>query len=231
MFSRTVALIGENSFNKLRKSHIVLCGCGGVGSYTFEALVRMGIGKITVIDSDTVSTSNINRQLIATADTVGMKKTEVAIKRAAQIGTDCNVIGLDVFLNAENTDSTLPKDADFIIDAIDFIPAKVEIALFAQNHNIPSVCCLGTGNRLNANFFEICDIYKTTGCPLARKMRQELRKVNIEHLDVLFSKAPVTNPVNELCEGKRTVGSVSFVPSVAGLLLAQHVIVKLMEEI
>lgn len=230
IFTRTAALIGDNGISKLNSSHVVLCGIGGVGSYAFEALVRAGVGKITVIDADVVSESNINRQLIATSENIGEKKTDAAKKRAAVIGTGCEVIGVNVFLDKENTADILPKDADFLIDAIDFVPAKVAIAVFAKKHKIPTVCCLGTGNRLDANRFEICDIYSTKGCPLARKMRYELRKNNIDTYSVLYSHAPVVMPKTLLSDGKQTVGSMPYVPSVAGLLLAQHVILKIMEE-
>lgn len=230
IFTRTAALIGDDGISKLKNSHVVLCGVGGVGSYAFEALVRAGVGKITVIDADTVSESNINRQLIATSKNIGEKKTHAAKNRADTIGTGCEVMGVDVFLDKENVADILPKDADFLIDAIDFVPAKVAIAVFAKQHKIPSVCCLGTGNRLDASRFEICDIYSTKGCPLARKMRYELRKNDIGAYDVLYSKAPVVTPKTLLEDGKQTVGSMPYVPSVAGLLLAQHVILNITEE-
>ncbi len=230
MFSRTISLYGQNKFEKIRKSHIVLCGCGGVGSYTFEALVRAGIGKITVIDADTISESNINRQIIATLNSVGCRKIDVAIARAKNISNKTEVIGICSFLDKDNTKKLIPENADFIIDAIDFVPAKIEIAKFAKTHNIPFITCLGTGNRLDATKFKICDIYKTSGCPLARKLRYEFKKEKIEKADVLYSDAEIISPNINFNDGKKAVGSVSFVPSVAGLLLAQHAISKITEE-
>ncbi len=230
IFTRTSALIGDDGVKKLQKSHIILCGCGGVGSYALEALARIGIGKITVIDNDDVCESNINRQIIALGSTVGMLKTEVARARVSDINPDIEFYGKCEFLTADNVDEIVPKDADYIIDAIDFVPAKVALAVFAKKNNIGIIECLGTGNRLDATKFSIKDIYKTSGCPLARKMRSELKKAGIESLDVLVSDAPVIQPKELLSDKKRTVGSVSFVPSVAGLLCAQYVINKILEK-
>ena len=230
IFSRTESLVTQAQFNRIRTSHVVLCGCGGVGSYALEALVRAGIGKITVIDNDTVSVSNINRQIIALGSTVGQAKTSVAKLRAKDINPDVIFIDKQVFLTPENIDAVIPDDADYIVDAIDFVPAKVALAVFAQNHNIPMLACLGTGNRLDATKFRIADIYSTSGCPLARKMRYELKKAGVKALEVIYSDAKTITPNTEFCDGKRTVGSISFVPSVAGLLCAGHVITKIMEK-
>ncbi len=231
IFTRTKALIGERGLKRLESSHILLCGCGGVGSYALEALVRAGIGKITVIDADKVAKSNLNRQLIATADTVGMLKTDAAEIRAKSINHDIDFTGIAKFIDRNNTYELLDRDADYIIDAIDFVPAKTALAEYSYRTGTPIISCLGTGNRLDATQFEICDIFKTSGCPLARKMRCELKKAGVIRLEVLYSKAPVIQPENEIYDGgKRTVGSISYVPSTAGLLLAQHVITRLLEE-
>ena len=230
IFSRTTALISDEQFKKLNMSHVVLCGCGGVGSYALEALVRAGIGKITVIDNDTVSVSNINRQIIALSSTVGQPKVDVAKKRAEDINPDISFLGVQAFITPENTEQLIPEDADYIVDAIDFVPAKVSLAVFAKEHNVPILTCLGTGNRLDATKFRIADVYTTSGCPLARKMRYELKKSGITSLDVLYSDAETIMPNTDFTEGKRTVGSVSFVPSVAGLLCAGHVITRIMEK-
>lgn len=230
IFSRTKSLIGEDGFNKLNNTHIVLCGCGGVGSYALEALVRTGIGCVTVIDNDTVSASNINRQIIALSSTVGLAKIDIAKKRALDINPNIKFNGIKEFLTAENIEEIIPESADYIIDAIDFVPAKVALAAFAKSKCIPILTCLGTGNRLDATKFNIKDIYKTSGCPLARKMRYELKKAGVDSLDVLISDAPVIKPREMLNEGKRTVASVAFVPSVAGLLCAQYVICKILEK-
>lgn len=230
IFSRTISLIGGKGFEKLQNAHIVLCGCGGVGSFALEALVRSGVGKITVIDKDTVAGSNLNRQLIATVDTIGQYKAEVAKTRALSINAALEFNAVTEFITPQNVQSLIAPDADYIIDAIDDVRAKVAIAAYASKLKIPVICCLGTGNRLDGNKFEICDIYKTSGCPLARKMRCELKKAGVDFLEVLFSKARIVEPDFRLTDGKATVGSVAFVPSVAGLLIAQHVILKLMEE-
>lgn len=222
MFSRSEALLGKDNLIKLKNSHIVLCGCGGVGSYALEALVRTGIGKITVIDSDKVDITNINRQIIATHDTIGQSKVSVAHMRAVSINPDIEFVEKSDFLTFDNIEEIIPSDANYVIDAIDFVPAKVGLALFSQKTQIPLISCLGTGKRLDATKFEFCDIYKTEGCPLARKMRYELKKYNIKKLTVLISKAEAFKT-----EG---IGSVVFVPAVAGLLLAQKVIHDIIKE-
>lgn len=229
-FARTESLITKSGLEKLKKSHIVLCGCGGVGSYVFEALVRSGVGKITVIDNDKVNVSNINRQLIALDSTVGQFKTDVAKQRAHDINPEAQVIGIKQYLTPDNIDSLIDKSADYIIDAIDFVPAKVGLAVFAKNNNINIIECLGTGNRLDATKFVITDVFKTQGCPLAKKMRIELKKAGIASLEILYSEAEVIKPDTVFDEGKRAVGSVAFVPSVAGLLIAGHVINKILEK-
>lgn len=230
IFSRTISLIGEDFFNTLKKSHIIICGCGGVGSYTLEALVRTGIGEITVIDNDIVSASNINRQIIATHSSVGQFKVEIARQRMLDINPDVIFHSKQEFITPQNVNCILNSTADYIIDAIDFVPAKVAIAQFSKANNIPLLSCLGTGNRLDATKFEIKDIYSTSGCPLARKMRHELKKVNVESLDVLISNAPAVKNQIEFEDGKRYVGSIAYVPSVAGLLSAQYVINKILEK-
>jgi len=229
LYLRTAAIIGDTGINKIKRAHVVLCGCGGVGSYSLEALVRIGIGKVTVIDNDKVSQSNINRQIIALSSTVGKYKTDVAKARALDINPDIDFCDIKEFLTADNVNDIIPKDADFIVDAIDFVPAKVALAVFAKENNIKIIECLGTGNRLDATKFQIKDIYSTSGCPLAKKMRTELKKAGIEKLDVLVSDAPVVKPTQIDDDGKQTVGSVSFVPSVAGLICAQHVINTILE--
>lgn len=231
IFTRTKALIGEKGFSRLSCAHVLLCGCGGVGSYTLEALVRAGIGKITVIDSDTVDITNLNRQIIATYDTIGMPKTAAAEKRALSVNPKLDFSSINVFLDKYNISDTLPCNIDYIVDAIDFVPAKVALARYAQDKHIPIISCLGTGNRLDASRFRICDIYGTSGCPLARKMRYELKRAGVERLTVLHSDAKIIQPESNFDSGKGTVGSISYVPSAAGLLIAQHVITQLLKEI
>ncbi len=158
LYLRTRALIGDDGLEKIRKSHIVLCGCGGVGSYALEAFARVGIGKITVVDSDKVSCSNINRQIIALNSTVGKFKTDVAKLRALDINPNIEFNAINEFLTKENISEIIPTDANFIVDAIDFVPAKVALAVFAKKNNINIIVCLGTGNRLDATKFYVTDI-------------------------------------------------------------------------
>ena len=222
MLTRTTAILGKEAMDKLSRAHVVVAGCGGVGSYTVEALIRSGIGKITVIDSDIVDVTNINRQIIATHDTVGKLKVEVAKSRALSINPDVEFLAIPEYIEKDNVSEILPTDADYIVDAIDYVPAKVGLAVFAKDKNIPIISCLGTGKRLDATKFEFCDIYDTQGCPLARKMRTELKKAGIDRLEVIFSKANVIET--------KGIGSVAFVPSVAGLLIAQKVICNITGE-
>ncbi len=227
IFTRTKLLIGSAALEKLKNSHVVICGCGGVGSYSLEALARAGVGQITVIDSDRIDKSNINRQIIATADTIGLFKTQAAQERALSINPDIKFNAVNAFLDSDNTADIISKNADFIIDAVDFVPAKTALALFSQNTSVSLISCLGTGNRTDATKFEICDIYKTDTCPLARKMRYELRRAGVKKLTVLYSKAKTVKAYSGSVNGDSTVGSISYVPSVAGLLIAQYVITTL----
>lgn len=222
MFTRTEAIIGKENIEKLKNSHVVLAGCGGVGSYALEALVRTGIGKITVIDADCVDITNLNRQIIATNQTIGMPKTEAAKKRALDINPKLEFADKQMFLDRNNIADILPCDADYIIDAVDHVPAKVGLAVFAKQTKTPIISCLGTGKRIDATKFEICDVFETSGCPLARKMRYEIKKAGIDSLCVIYSKAKVYKT-----DG---IGSVAFVPSVAGLLIAQKVICDIIGE-
>ena len=222
MFTRTEAILGKDNIEKLKNTHVVLAGCGGVGSYVLEALVRTGIGKITVIDGDNVDITNLNRQIIATVSTVGVPKVDAAKKRALDINPVLEFSGIKQFLDRDNIGDILPRDADYIVDAIDHVPAKVGLAVFAKEASVPIITCLGTGKRLDATKFEICDIFETSGCPLARKMRYKVKKAGIEKLCVIYSKSKVYST-----EG---IGSVAFVPSVAGLLIAQKVICDIIGE-
>ncbi len=229
-FIRTEALITSDGLKKLNNAHIVLCGCGGVGSYVFEALVRSGVGQITVIDNDRISVSNINRQLIALESTVGKNKVDVAKARAQDINPDAKINAVCKFITPDNVTDIIDSNVDYIIDAIDFVPTKVALAVFAKQNNINIIECLGTGNRLDATQFKITDVFKTSGCPLAKKMRTELKKAGVTNLDVLVSDAPVIKPDDIIADGKKTVGSIAFVPSVAGLIIAGYVINKILEK-
>lgn len=219
-FSRTENLIGKENIEILKEKHIIIFGLGGVGSYTAEALARAGIGALTVIDRDTVSLSNINRQLYALHSTVGKPKVEVAKERILDINPCCKVTAIEKFYLPENAEEFSFENIDYIIDAIDNVSAKLDIIKRAKAAQIPVISCMGTGNKTDASKFEISDISKTVVCPLAKIIRTSLRKEGINHLKVVYSKEEPRN----IGEDKRTPASISFVPSVAGLLLCQAVI-------
>lgn len=238
-YDRTALVIGDEGVEKLKKSRIAVFGIGGVGSYTVEALARAGVGTIAIFDNDTVSESNINRQLIALHSTVGKKKTEVMADRISDINPDIKVIANDVFYSAENADSFNPKDFDFVVDAIDTVSSKLLLIEKCEETNTPIISSMGTGNHLDPSKFAITDINKTSVCPLARVMRLELKKRGIKKLKVLYStEQPIKPEIDEkLLEEEREKGSsrrqipgsISFVPSVAGLMIAGEVIRNLTE--
>lgn len=222
-FSRTELLIGKDNLNKLNKAKVAIFGIGGVGSYVVEALARSGVGNFVLIDNDVINISNINRQLIATYDTIGSLKVEVAKQRILSINPNAVVTTFSEFFMPGNN-SILDQTITYIVDAIDTITAKIELVMQSQKLNIPIISSMGTGNKLNPNIFEITDIYKTQMCPLAKVMRKELKARNIKHLKVLYSKEkPIKNNITEK-SGKVIPGSIAFVPSVAGLLIAGEVI-------
>ena len=228
-FLRTAMLLGEEAVEKLQKSRVAVFGIGGVGGYTLEALARAGIGQIDLIDSDTVSVSNINRQILATHSTVGMPKVEAGKKRILDINPNCIVRTHQVFYTPETADRFDFTQFDYIVDAIDTVTGKLQLVQAARNAGTPIICCMGTGNKLDASAFEVEDISKTTMCPLARIMRKELGKRGIKHLKVVYSKEEALTPTGWEEEakalGKRQIpGSVSFVPGAAGLILAGEVI-------
>ena len=228
-FLRTAMLLGEEAVEKLKNARVAVFGIGGVGGYTVEALARAGIGQIDVIDSDTVSRSNINRQLLATHSTVGMPKVEAARNRILDINPDCIVRTHAVFYTPETADQFDFTDYDYIVDAIDTVTGKLALVERATAVNAPIICCMGTGNKLDASAFQVADISKTTMCPLARIMRKELGKRGIKHLKVVYSQEEALTPTGWEEEaaalGKRQIpGSVSFVPGAAGLILAGEVI-------
>lgn len=228
-FLRTAMLLGEEAVETLRNSRVAVFGIGGVGGYTVEALARAGIGNIDVIDSDTVSRSNINRQLLATHSTVGMLKVEAAKSRILDINPDCNVRTHGVFYTPDTADSFDFSQYDYIVDAIDTVTGKLALVERAKAAGTPIICCMGTGNKLDPSAFQVADISKTTMCPLARIMRKELGKRGIKHLKVVYSQEEALPPTGWEEEaaalGKRQIpGSVSFVPGAAGLILAGEVI-------
>jgi tRNA A37 threonylcarbamoyladenosine dehydratase len=226
---RTAMLLGQEAVERLEKARVAVFGIGGVGGYTLEALARAGIGALDLIDSDTVSRSNINRQLLATHSTVGMLKVEAGKRRVLDINPDCRVTTWPVFYTPETADQFDFTQYDYIVDAIDTVTGKLQLVQAAREAGTPIICCMGTGNKLDASAFQVADISKTTMCPLARIMRKELGKRGIKHLKVVYSQEEALTPTGWEEEakllGKRQIpGSVSFVPGAAGLILAGEVI-------
>lgn len=225
-FSRTELLIGKEAIDKLNKSKVAVFGIGGVGSYAVEALARVGIGNFVLVDNDDVCMTNINRQIIATTKTIGMSKVDVAKQRILDINPDANIEIYKEFFMPE-TAGIIDKTIDYIVDAIDTVTAKIELVVRANNLNIPIISSMGTGNKLDPTRLEVADIYKTSVCPLAKVMRKELKIRNIKKLKVIYSKEePIkTKEYTEEITQKRNVpGSISFVPSSAGLIIASEVV-------
>lgn len=220
-FSRTELLIGTENVNKLNNSKVAIFGIGGVGSFTVEALARGGIGNFILVDKDDVDLTNINRQIIATSKTVGKPKVEVTKERILEINPNANVEIYKEFFMPE-TNGILDKTITYIVDAVDTVTAKIELVKRANELNIPIISCMGTGNKLDPTKFEVSDIYKTSVCPLAKVMRKELKTRGIKKLKVIYSKE---NPIKVNKEPvKQVPGNISFVPSVAGLIIAGEVI-------
>lgn len=229
-FEREALLIGEDKVKKLMSSSVAVFGAGGVGSYVIEGLVRAGVGKITVIDNDTVSETNINRQLIADTTTVGKYKAEVAVEKAKRINPGIEAKAVNAFVTKENARELLEAiEADYIVDAIDTVSAKLAIIEYAAEKNVKIISSMGTGNKLDPTRLKVSDISKTSVCPLARVMRQELKHRGISKLNVLWSdEPPVKNADGETpvikADGRNAPGSISFVPSVGGLIISAHVV-------
>ena len=229
-FSRTALLIGEEGVEKLKKSRVAVFGVGGVGGYVVEALARSGVGALDLIDKDTVSLSNVNRQIIALHSTVGRLKTEVAAERAKDINPDICVRVHNVFYLPETADQFDFSAYDYVVDAIDTVSGKLALIEQAKWAKVPVISSMGAGNKLDATAFEVADITKTSVCPLARVMRRELKKRGIEHLKVVYSKEePLPSPLVDEESGKSIPGSISFVPSVVGLIIAGEVIKDLVK--
>lgn len=222
--SRLEMLIGEPALEKLKKTHVAVFGAGGVGGYVIEALARSFIGELTIVDNDVVALSNINRQIFATQDTIGRSKVEVAKERVLSINPECVVNTSELFLLPENSSEIDFSRFDYIVDAIDTVSAKIELARIAQERNIPIISSMGTGNKLQPQLLEIADISKTSVCPLARVMRNLCRKNDIKKLRVVYSKEePVkTQEMND--DNKRIPASSAFVPPTAGLIIASAVV-------
>ncbi len=225
-FLRTEALLGSEALEKLRNARVAVFGIGGVGSYTVEALARAGVGALDLVDSDTVAESNINRQLIALRSTVGRDKIAVAAERIADINPDCKIRTYKTFYLPENASAFDLSVYDYIVDAIDTVSGKISLVCRASEVGTPIISSMGTGNKLDPTMFEVADIYKTSVCPLARVMRTELKKRGVKKLKVVYSKeTPVTAKTEIEDANRRSVpASISFVPSVAGLIIAGEVI-------
>lgn len=250
-FSRTELLLGGSGMERLSRARVAVFGIGGVGGHVTEALARSGVGALELIDSDKVSVSNINRQIVATLDAVGKYKTDVMKERIAQINPDAEVVSRKCFFLPETSGEFDFSRYDYVVDAVDTVSAKIELVMKAKAAGVPIICSMGAGNKLDPTAFEVADIYSTSVCPLARVMRGELRKRGVERLKVVYSKEPPITPLpsgtvqqhstlpsgavadcgqaaNGMGKGsafKRTVpGSTAFVPSVAGLIIAGEVV-------
>ena len=248
-FSRTELLIGKNALQKLAESTVAVFGVGGVGSFTVEALARSGVGKLVLIDDDLVCLTNLNRQLHATHSTVGSPKVEAMKARVLDINPHAVVETHQTFFLPDNADELIRPDYDYIVDAIDTVKAKIALAVKAEELGIPAISCMGAGNKLDPTRFEVADIYQTSVCPLARVMRTELRRCGVKALKVVYSKEePITPVVTDenscanhcvcpkgaarTCLIRRQIpGSISFVPSVAGLIIAGEVIKDLIRDV
>ena len=233
MFSRTELLLGKTNIDKLKNSTVIVFGIGGVGSYVVEALTRVGVGKIVIVDKDDISISNINRQLPATQQTIGLSKVKIMKERMLSINPEITVVAKQEFYLPGRADEFLNDDLDYIVDAVDNVTAKLDLICCAKEKNIPIISSMGTGNKLDPTRLEIADIKKTSVCPLAKVMRKELRKRNVDSVKVVYSKEEPVVPMRVDEEGNpirsSVPGSISFVPSVAGLIIASEVVKDLLK--
>ncbi len=229
-FSRTELLLGEEAIDKLKSLRVAVFGIGGVGGYVVEALARSGVGTIDIIDNDDVSITNINRQIIATHSTVGKLKVDVMKERIYDINPEAIVNAYATFFLPENANEFEFNKYDYVVDAVDTVTAKIEIIMKCKEMNIPVISSMGAGNKLDPSRFEVTDIYKTSVCPLAKVMRRELKKRGVKNLKVVYSKEEAITPLeseemHNPNNNKRSIpGSIAFVPSVAGLIMAGEVI-------
>ncbi len=233
-YSRTELLLGSQAMKKLKNAKVAVFGLGGVGGYVVEALARSGVGALELIDHDDISITNINRQLLATRSTVGMGKAEAARQRVLDIDPEIYVTARKEFFHPDTAENFDFSAYSYVVDAIDTVTGKLALVTAAQNAGVPIISCMGTGNKLDPTKFQIADISKTRICPLARIMRKECAKRGIRHLKVLYSTEDAITPAHtateELPEGRRALpGSVAFVPSVAGLIIAGEVIKDLIK--
>ena len=226
-FARTAALLGDEAIQRLHHARVAVFGVGGVGGYVCEALVRSGIGTLDVFDKDDVSVTNLNRQIIALHSTVGQDKVSVLAARMRDINPDVVINEHKVFYLPENADDFDLNQYDYVVDAVDTVAAKIELAVRCEQLNVPLIAAMGAGNKLDPSKLQIADVYKTSVCPLARAMRTTLRKKGVKHLTVAYSTEEPLRPVEAIDNGgmrKDVPGSMAFVPSAMGLLIASHVV-------
>ncbi len=230
-FTRVENLIGGENLKKLSTSSVAVFGVGGVGSFVAEALVRSGIGKIAIFDGDVVDETNLNRQLIATKDTIGMDKVEAVKKRLTDINENLDITIQKIFYLKENADQIDLSQFDYVVDAVDTVSAKIELILRANKKGVPIISCMGTGGKLQMEELKVADIYQTSGCPLARVMRRELKKHGVEKLKVIYSKEGVVNSQTDAqkADGRTAPPSMIFVPATAGLYIAREVVLDLIK--
>ncbi len=234
-FSREELLLGPEGLEKLKHAHVAVFGAGGVGGYTIEALARSGVGALTIVDGDRVSLTNVNRQIIALESTVGRLKTEAERERVLEINPDCRVLALPLFFTAENAGEIDFAQFDYVADAIDTVSSKIELIRRAKEAHVPVISCMGAGNKLDPMAFRVADISKTSVCPLARVMRRELKKRGIGSVKAVFSTEEAKTPLPGAdsgvkgTAGRPAPGSLAFVPSVAGLLMAAEIVKDLIK--
>lgn len=231
-FSRTKLLIGENALQKLQNSSVIVFGIGGVGGYVVEALARSGVGSIDIVDNDKIAPSNLNRQIVALNSTLGQNKVDVAESRMLDINPNLKIKKFQVFYTEETKDIFDFSKYDYIIDAIDTVKSKISLIEQSKKYNIPIICSMGAGNKLDPTAFKVSDISKTTVCPLAKAIRLELKKKNIKDVKVVYSTETPIKPKEIIIEDskkRQTPSSIAFVPSVAGLIIAGEVIKDLIK--
>lgn len=227
---RTELMLGKDAVEKLSKTHVAVFGLGGVGGYAVEALARTGIGEITVVDCDVFSESNLNRQLYATVQTVGQKKTQVTAERIQSIAPQCTVHPVELFYTPENAHQMDLSSFDYIIDAIDTVTSKIHLICRATDEKIPILSSMGTGNKTDPTKLKVTDLYKTQGCPLARVLRKELKARNVKKLKVVYSEEePKKTVICDQSTGRHAPGSMVFVPACAGLILAREVVMDVVQ--
>ena len=226
LYQRTARIIGEEGVNALKEATVAVFGTGGVGSYACEALGRAGVGHLIFIDKDVVDETNMNRQLVADLTTLGRNKAEVMAERVKRVNPSCDVKSIVKLYDPSDEEFIPSLHADFVIDAIDDVPAKIAMAVCCWKHKIPEISSMGTGNRLHPEMLEIADIYKTHECHLARKMRKALKEARVRHLPVVYSREPAHKIIGEGYQP----GSISFVPPVSGMMMAGYVIREILKK-